>query len=67
MSRRLRSTAVTRTPREPSQTCYGAEAELQAVAPFQEQWHGNSTLIRGGFRWRQRQELARRPPPRAVT
>ncbi len=49
---------MTRTPREPSQTCYGGEADLQAVAPFQEQWHGNPTLIRGKFRLRQHEELA---------
>ena len=54
----IRSTAVTCTLREPSQTCYGRKAGLQAVAPFQEQWQENSTLIRGKFRLRQRQELA---------
>ena len=51
-------TAVRSLALEPRQTCYGAGACLQAVAPFQEQWHGNSTLIRGKFRLRQRQELA---------
>jgi len=54
----LRRIAVTRTPREPSQTGYGAEADLQAVAPVQEQWHGDSTLIWGKFGQRQRQNLA---------
>ncbi len=40
---------MTRAPREPSHTCYGLEADLQAVAPFQEQWLENSTLIHGEF------------------
>ena len=57
-SQALRRTAVRSAALEPRQTCYGFEADLQAVAPFQEQWHENSTLIRGKSRLRQRQELA---------
>ena len=56
----LRRTQVRSPALEPRQTCYGFEAELQAVAPFQEQWHGNSTLIRGKLRRRQRQDFAGR-------
>ena len=55
--RRLRRTAGKTAAFERRQTCNGFEADLQAVAPFLEQWHGNSTLFRGEFRLRQCQKL----------
>ena len=54
----LRRTAGKTAAFERRQTCYGIEADLQAVAPFLEQWHGNSTLFRGKFRLGECQKFA---------
>ena len=43
----LRRTAVRRAALARLQTCYGREPDLQAVAPFKEQWQGNPALVRG--------------------
>ena len=49
LSLEIRRIAVRSAAREPRQTCYGIKADLQAVAPFQEQWQGNPRLIHGEF------------------